>query len=88
MIDWPDGWTPLPEGAPNLEKELRREVSPGHPLFGRPASAVARNQDDVLYRIDGGVAEVHLTWSGTREPPPWPSTALYATLEEWRRSLA
>ena len=68
--------------AAAFDKELALEVTPGHPLWGRGARAVARRNDvdDVLYALDGGhaVAVVHLTWSGRPErSPEWPATRIY-----------
>ncbi len=63
--------------------ELEREVGPGHPLFGRPLSVVARAwpQDDVVVACGEDVALIHLTWTGRREAPPWPVTTFLATAE-------
>ena len=46
------------------------------------------DQDDALFLLPGGrVAEVHLTWSGKREPDPgWPSTAIWPSLEAWAKA--
>jgi hypothetical protein len=42
----------------------------------------------VLFRLEGGgVVDVHLTWSGKTEPPPWPSHRAYASLEDWQRQV-
>jgi hypothetical protein len=72
-----------------MERELRRELASGHPLFGLPVKAVARRQDcdDVLFALRDGtgrVAVVHLTWTqSSPERPPWPVTTLFANLEAW-----
>ncbi|MBI2192779.1 MAG: hypothetical protein HYU36_12430 [Planctomycetes bacterium] len=85
-VNWLEPWHPT---SPGLERELEREVGPGHVLFGRRAVAVARrfDADDVLFHLPDGptaFADVHLTWSCEREKhPECPSTVLYASLEDW-----
>ena len=93
-MEWPHPFSPLehPADKAAFEAELRREVKPGHPLFGAPVAAIARryDQDDVLFELlDGScrVAEVHLTWAGDRESPPWPGTALFGNLAEWAEAV-
>jgi hypothetical protein len=78
-----DPWDWVKDGR-GLEAELAREAVRGHPLFGVTVRAVARrfDQDDVLFAWDAGVAVVHLTWSRETDPR-WPSTARYASIEEW-----
>ena len=88
-IDWPEPWRPIASSKAGiaLEAELRRELAGGHPLFGMPAIAIARrqDQDDVLFALpDGRVAEVHLTWRGQPEPDPrWPYTTIYQSVASW-----
>jgi hypothetical protein len=68
--------------AEKLTAELRREIAADHVLAGRTATVVRRCSgcDDVIFRLDGDVfAVVHLTWSGRREPAPWPRTAILST---------
>jgi len=84
---WPFGAIEEVDHRFSLEAELRRELKPGHPLFGLPARAIARrsDQDDVLFKLldgTGRVAEVHLTWA-RNEKPPWPRVELFASLAEW-----
>ena len=73
----------------SMERELRRELSAGHPLFGLPVRTVGRRQDcdDVLFAIDDGtgrVAVVHLMWTpNSPERAPWPMTVVYPTFETW-----
>lgn len=72
-----------------MERELQRELSPGHPLFGVPVKTLARRQDcdDVLFAVQDGtdrVAVVHLTWTrSSPEGPPWPITTVFANLGTW-----
>jgi hypothetical protein len=85
-LEWLPPWEPTDA---DLGVELGREVGPGHPLFERPAVAVARRVDcdDVLFWLPAGpaaLAVVHLTWRGKRErSPQWPAARLYASVAEW-----
>jgi hypothetical protein len=83
-----DPWTAVAPGASEaLEKELRRELSPGHILHGLSLRAVARrtDRDDVVFeaRGSGECAAVHLTWTGRTERPPFPTTRRFASLDAW-----
>ena len=89
-FEWLDPWEQVEEGtAAGLDRRLRLELAPGHPMFGVPAVAVARrcDCDDVLFATTDGsrrVAVVHLTWtSHTPERPPWPMTVVYAAFAVW-----
>ena len=71
-------------------RELRIELSPGHPLDGANLRAIARSVqgDDVLFQLDDGrVCEVHLTWSRSGERHPWPRHRMFFALEEWVRKV-
>ena len=75
----PEPWVvvPAPETRAALERQLRVEVSEGHPLFGKALTAVARCSvcDEVLFSVDedpAWFAQVHLTWRQAPETPPWP----------------
>ena len=68
-MEWVRPWQPfdLPSHVASFEAELRRELSPGHPLYGLPLRAIGRrpDRDDALFAIrdgSGRVAQVHLTW--------------------------
>ncbi len=84
----PDGWHECASTASALEAELQRELSPGHPLFGKTMRAIARRLDcdDALFTVVGAstVAMVHLTWSGRPEGVTIPRTELYDSPEVWR----
>jgi predicted trehalose synthase len=93
-VEWPYPFSAIEHADDKsaFEAELRREVKPGHPLFELPVAAIGRryDQDDVLFEVNDGsgrVAEVHLTWAGEREQPPWPGTALFASFAEWVKSV-
>ncbi|WP_435008116.1 hypothetical protein P12x_005391 [Tundrisphaera lichenicola] len=92
-MEWLDPWWSTAEWgqevAVTLERELVREVGPGHPLHGIPSKAIGKHAscDEVLFQLldgTGRVAVVHLTWSRyLPEEPPWPATEIYSSLEEW-----
>jgi hypothetical protein len=76
----------LPGQAEVFLQEIQSELSPGHPLHGAKLAAVAHSgrADDALFQLeDGRVADVHLTFSGRAEQPPWPRHQVYTSLEEW-----
>jgi len=79
--------TPDSSSARFFEDELARELGSNHPLYGRHASCVAKNQtcDDFLFLIDDNtVAQVHLTYMKyPPERPGWPSYTLFETFTEW-----
>jgi hypothetical protein len=85
-------WICVVDEAELFTLELKREISPQHPLFEIKAHAIARriDCDDVLFEIESNetqLAVVHLTWSGKREDEPiWPSTKFYRDSEEWINS--
>jgi hypothetical protein len=89
-IEWLDPWYPVEAGEQeNLENELRREIVPGHELYGVPAVAIGRrkDRDDALFWLRDGtnrLAVVHLTWQlGLVEAPQWPSAKFYDNLGAW-----
>lgn len=73
-----------------LADELHREVGVGHPLAGERWTVVAEAepQDDVVVVAGAQVAMVHLTWSGRRESPPWPSHDAIPGPEALQRLIA
>jgi hypothetical protein len=91
-MEWLEPWRPVSgEEATGLERVLRREIGPGHELYGLPVRALARRDDcdDVLFAIEDGtgrVVDVHLTW--TRDPPergPWPIAIFFTSFDVWCR---
>ena len=78
-----------PHSPDGVVLELKREIAPDHPLYGKPvqALAVARDRDDVMFRVGENspfrYAVVHLTWSHKAEPPPCPNTNFFDSLELW-----
>jgi hypothetical protein len=84
----PADWHHCEDTGAALERELERELTTGHPLFGKAVTAAARRLDcdDVLFGLNGtaSVAMVHLTWSGRPEGAAWPWTELFDSLGAWR----
>jgi len=75
------------EVAKLLQAELLRELSPGHPLFGKELSSIGRRTDcdDVLFQSGAlpGVFVVQLTFSGQAEPPPSPYFEFFRTMDRF-----
>lgn len=89
-MDWLEPWYAIEaaEHAQWFAAELQQELSPGHPLYGTPVELLGRRDDreDFLFHLldgSGRVAEVHLTFRGSKEPPPYPVSRIYASLAEW-----
>jgi hypothetical protein len=91
-MEWLVPWSSIaddPDQRAGMERELRRELSAGHPLYGLPVRTLGRRQDcdDVLFAVEDGtgrVAVVHLTWTHSPpERPPWPGTSVYPSFEAW-----
>lgn len=79
-------WEVTPGQGEAFLGELTRELSPGHALYGRELVPLghSRAADDALFEARGGqVIEVHLTWRGHAEQPPWPRHKVYGSLSEW-----
>lgn len=81
-------WEWIEQSEP-LEKELLREVSHTHPLFGKEITAIARRVDcdDVLFQV---VSEkktyfvvVHLTWTMKVESEGYPRCEFFESLQEF-----
>jgi hypothetical protein len=86
-MELPAGWEPVTgEAAEGLARVCRTEAGKGHVLHGVELRAIARSNrtDDVLFEALGKLAQVHLTWSGRAERPPWPETSWFETFETWR----
>lgn len=84
IIPWKDPWLSLEglvEEQGRLDAELARELPSNHVLAHRAAHAIGRRRDndDVIYILDGGGPEyavVHLTWCGRQTDPAWPATVV------------
>lgn len=97
--DWrpdplPEGWEILPnEVRRTMERELSREVAPGHRLYGETVVAIAKcvGCDDVLFSIEGEYLRwtvVHVTFARHPEQLPWPMTEVFSSFGEARKRLA
>ena len=91
-VEWIVPWYSVADDSAQvaaIERELRREMSVGHPLFGLPVRTLACRQDcdDVLFAIEDGtgrVAVAHLTWTQSPpERPPWPVATMFPSLAAW-----
>jgi hypothetical protein len=87
-VNWLTPWIQTGADAVGLEDELRRELGPDHPMYGISVTAIARriDTDDVLFELTGvpfPYAEVHLTWSGRREPAQWTGVEFFSGLKDW-----
>jgi hypothetical protein len=83
-VDWSEPWSFQLSG---LEKELEKELIPGHALHGRTTLAVARHEgrDDILFLVDDEaypLAVVHLTWARETDPR-WPYAERYSSIQEF-----
>jgi hypothetical protein len=91
-MTWLEPWYSILDNADQIagmERQLHAEVPAGHALHSLPVRALARRQDcdDVLFGIEDGtgrVAVVHLTWSSGLQPPDYPRTTIFLSLDEWR----
>jgi hypothetical protein len=94
MRNLPDGWFPVSESEAGLfATELKKEMSPAHPLNDVAAVCLARrkDRDDYLFQvplIDKTHVVVHLTWSKENSADfPW--TTFFRNeddfIQNWRR---
>lgn len=91
-MDWPPGWSAIikSEVRAAIARELESELGEGHVLKGAACMPIARAEgsDDILFQLDDGrVAEVHLTFAGRPERPPWPGTAIFDDLNAWAKAV-
>ena len=88
-IKWLAPWQPLSTSGEGFVRELKRELSSEHILFGIPVAALARRSDcdDVLFgTVDPmkPLSVVHLTWRGQSERgSAWPSATIYTDWQDW-----
>lgn len=86
-LNLPAGWeTPVNPQA--LENELRAELAPDHPLFGRDARAIAQSSesDEAVFAFSGEkdfMAIVALTWEEApiKDQPEFEQIAALTELE-------
>lgn len=90
-LDWLAPWRTLAteQEAIGLQRQLDREVTAQHPLFGRGATVKGRridNDDIVVVLFDGAYVVVHLTWSVSDGGPfadEYPEWLSYGSLEDF-----
>ena len=89
-IEWLEPWHAITDAdlAYALLEELKRELAADHPLAGVPVIVLGQNSrnDDILLELKDGsrrFAEVHLTWAGKKELPPWPFAAFFDSASDW-----
>jgi hypothetical protein len=90
-LDWLAPWRPLAteQKAIGLQRQLDREVTARHPLFGREATVKGRridNDDIVVVLFDGAYVVVHLTWSVSDGGPfadNYPEWLSFGSLEDF-----
>jgi hypothetical protein len=91
QLSFSEPWRePVSSQAEAFLREIRTELSLGHPLHGANLKAIAHSvqADDVLFRLDDGrVCQVHLTWRKSAEQPPWPRHRVFSSLEDWVRQV-
>jgi hypothetical protein len=84
---WPEGWRDVTdEEETGLGAQLRRELVPGHVLFGQSFRVIARrdDQDDILLELSGArVAELHLTWAANADAA-FPGALVFDDIEDWK----
>jgi hypothetical protein len=91
-VKWLDPWFSI-DCRHGFERELYKELSKGHPLFGVKVKAVAQkiDCDDVLFMIENHTslyALVHLTWSGKPEKnTQCPTTHFFKTWDDWKKRM-
>ena len=89
-IQWLEPWRPIddPDLARVFEDELARELASDHPLANLPRRAIGQHtiRDEYLFKLEDGtgrVALVRLSWTGSREKPPWPQSRFYENEADW-----
>jgi hypothetical protein len=86
-IQFLDPWCEFVPGQSEVFlQELKRELSPGHLLYGLEVFPLGHSgaADDALFEAeDGRVFQVHLTFSRRAALPPLPRTRVYANVDEW-----
>lgn len=90
-MEWLEPWSST-EGLPqelhdSFREQLKREVGPGHAMYGLPVGLIARGHgDEALFEIldgSGQVVDVHLTWGKPQERMPWLWATIYRSFDEW-----
>jgi len=85
---WPEPWESFEDSETGnaLARELKKELSDQHILFGISVKPIAKRKDcdDVLFELlDGShrLANVHLTWS--HQPEPYANCPQTTIFRDW-----
>lgn len=89
MRKFPKPWYSIEDSQQKvrLNAELRNELARAHILFGKSWDilAIRDDKDDVLLQLDDKkLAQVHLTWTGQKDNPPFPITMIFDSLDSWQ----
>ena len=87
-IEWFEPWEEINTSSSYFEKQLMKEVSKGHILYGLDARAVGRREDcdDVLYKVmhpEFSYAVVHLTYTSKSDNVEYPKTKVFVDIYDW-----
>lgn len=85
-------WRPLQHDVERegLPRQLAKELSPRHPLWGSGCEVIGRadTNDDILVACaDGRFANVHLTWGQGPGDAEYPHTVFYGSTQELNDAL-
>jgi hypothetical protein len=90
-IDFLEPWCDfVPGQAEAFLREFKNELAPDHPLYSvelRPLGHSGASDDAIFEAEDGRIIQVHLTWTGKTEKPPWPQFRAYASIAEWIQAV-
>jgi hypothetical protein len=91
---WPSPWRPVvdPNEVKALQRELKAEIGPRHPLFAAAPRVLGRstaNDEIVVELSEHRFAIVHLVWHTQvdRSPDAFPSTTIYDSLADLQCAL-
>jgi hypothetical protein len=85
----PAPWRAAGRHAEALARELRKEIGPGHVLYGKRVLALARrpDTDEAVFAVDDRdypLAVVRLSWITVPElSPEYPPTRRYPSVAAW-----
>jgi hypothetical protein len=93
-IAWKEPWQAIQAMAEiaAVQKQLEREITARHPLYGKGATAIGRridNDDVLVYLEDGTLANVHLVWGSGLDAfsDQYPTWFLYGSLEAFVQAM-
>jgi hypothetical protein len=93
-IAWKEPWQTIqsPAEIAAVQKQLEREITARHPLYGKGATAIGRridNDDVLVYLEDEILAHVHLIWGSGPDacPDQYPTWFLYGSFEAFVQAM-